>query len=261
MSLVERAVRGLLACGLEQVVVVVGYQAGTVGTIVNRLAPGRVHLVFAEGWEAGNGASLAAAEPFVGEEELFVLVTADHVFGEGALDALLAAGGPAALVDTGPGSDVWTAGTRVRIVDGRARAFGTHLIEPAVDCGAFVLPRRIFEYHLRAADAGDGSLAGAVTELSVAEPVLAVALPTGRWWHDVDTPEDLRVRPRAGPRVPSRRAGWTLAHHRGVRGGGAADAGPRCGGGDIVPEPRSACLLRLEDHPPIELRSSSQGSV
>jgi CDP-L-myo-inositol myo-inositolphosphotransferase len=193
MTLLERAVRGLLACGLEQVVVVVGYQAGTVGTSVNRLAPGRVHLVFAEGWEAGNGASLAAAEPFVGEEELFVLVTADHVFGEGALDALLAVGGPAALVDTGPGSHVWAAGTRVRIVDGLARAFGTHLIEPAVDCGAFVLPRRIFEYQLRAADAGDGSLAGAVTELAVAEPVLAVALPTGTWWHDVDTPEDLRV--------------------------------------------------------------------
>ena len=129
MSLVERAVRGLLACGLEQVVVVVGYQAGTVGTIVSGLDPGRVHLVYAEGWEAGNGASLAAAEPFVGEEELFVLVTADHVFAEGALDALLAAGGPAALVDTGPGSDVWSAGTRVRIVDGRARAFGTHLID------------------------------------------------------------------------------------------------------------------------------------
>ena len=173
---------------------VVGYEAGTVGAVVNRLAPGRVHLVFAEGWEAGNGASLAAAEPFVGEEEIFVLVTADHVFGEGALDALLAApGGPAVLVDMGPGSDVWEAGTRVRIVDGRARAFGTHLIEPAVDCGAFVLPRRIFEYHLRASNAGDGSLAGSVTELAVAEPVLAVALPTGTWWHDVDTPEDLRV--------------------------------------------------------------------
>jgi NDP-sugar pyrophosphorylase family protein len=51
-----------------------------------RLSPGRAppDTLF------GNGASLAAAEPFVGEEELFVLVTADHVFGEGALDALAA---------------------------------------------------------------------------------------------------------------------------------------------------------------------------
>ena len=68
-----------------------------VATIVSGLDPGRVHLVVAEGWEAGNGASLAAAGPFVGKQELFVLVTADHVFGEGALDALLAVGGPAAL--------------------------------------------------------------------------------------------------------------------------------------------------------------------
>jgi choline kinase/phosphatidylglycerophosphate synthase len=193
MTLVERAIRGLLACGLEQVVVVVGYHAGPVGTIVNGLALGRVHAVFAEGWEAGNGASLAAAESFVGEEELFVLVTADHVFGDGALDAVLAAGGPAALVDTAPGSEVWATGTRVRIEDGKARAFGVHLIEPAVDCGAFVLPRRIFEYQRRADEAGGDSLAGAVTELAIAEPVLAVPLPAGTWWHDVDTPEDLPV--------------------------------------------------------------------
>ena len=63
LALVKRAVRTLLAAGLERVVVVVGYQAGPVAAVVNRLAPGRVQAVFAESWELGNGASLAAAEP------------------------------------------------------------------------------------------------------------------------------------------------------------------------------------------------------
>jgi choline kinase/phosphatidylglycerophosphate synthase len=192
MSLVERAVRGLLAEGLEEVVVVVGHHAGPVAALVNRLSPGRVRAVLADGWDDGNGASLAAAEPFVAPD-LFVLVTADHVFGEGALGALFAAGAPAVLVDEAPGSDAWAAGTRVRIVDGKARAFGKELDEPAIDCGAFVLPRRIFECQRRVADAGDGSLAGAVTELSTAEPLLTTPVPAGTWWHDVDTPDDLPV--------------------------------------------------------------------
>jgi len=38
LSLVERAVRSLLAAGLERVVVVVGYDAGPVATVVGRLA-------------------------------------------------------------------------------------------------------------------------------------------------------------------------------------------------------------------------------
>jgi len=193
MTLVERAVRGLLVRGLEEVLVVVGYQAGPVAAIVNSVAPGRVRAVFAEGWEAGNGASLAAAESFVVEEDLFILVTADHVFGEGALDGLLAAGDPAVLVDEAPGADAWGAGTRVRLVDGRALAFGKQLPDPSIDCGAFVLPRRIFEYQRIAAEAGDASLAGAVTALAAAEPLLATPLSPGTWWHDVDTPADVSV--------------------------------------------------------------------
>jgi 1L-myo-inositol 1-phosphate cytidylyltransferase / CDP-L-myo-inositol myo-inositolphosphotransferase len=193
MTLVERAVRGLLVGGLDEVLVVVGYHSGPVTAIVNSVAPGRVRTVFAEGWEAGNGASLAASEPFVADEDLFILVTADHVFGEGALDGLLAAGDPAVLVDEAPGPEAWGTGTRVRLVDGRALAFGKQLPDPSIDCGAFVLPRRIFEYQRIAAEAGDASLAGAVTALAAAEPLLAKLLPPGTWWHDVDMPADVPV--------------------------------------------------------------------
>ncbi len=192
LTLLERAIRTLLAAGMEQVVVVVGHQAGPVAAVATRAAPGRVRAVFAEAWELGNGASLAAAEPLVAEEELFLLVTADHVFGEGAIETLVGSGAPAVLVDHAPDAEAWAEGTRVRLREERAVALSKDLGDPSIDCGAFLLPRTVFEAHRRARARGDASLAGAVTELTRTVALAAVPLPTDCWWQDVDTPLDLR---------------------------------------------------------------------
>lgn len=194
-SLVERAVRGLLAEGVERVIVVVGYQAGPVAAVVDRLAPGHVKAALAEDWELGNGASLAAAEPYVAGEDLFLLVTTDHVFGEGALSALTQSaetGRPGVLVDHEPDPEAWAEGTRVQLREERVVAFSKELEDPAIDCGAFLLTPEVFEAQRRAAARGDASLAGAVTELARSVPLAAVPLPRSAWWQDVDTPGDLR---------------------------------------------------------------------
>ena len=193
LSLVERAVRSLLAVGLERVLVVVGHDAGPVATVVGRLGRDRVRVVYADRWADGNGASLAGVQGEVLGEALFVLVTADHVFGEGGLDRLLAAGEPAVLIDPAPDRPAWAEGTRVRVVEGAVVAFGKHLEEPAIDCGAFLLPPEVFERQRQAATEGDHTLAGAVTRLAQTQPVRAVALPAGCWWQDVDTPQDARA--------------------------------------------------------------------
>lgn len=193
LSLVERAVRSLLAHRLERVLVVVGHDAGPVAAVVGRLGSGRVRAVRADRWSDGNGASLAAAEVGVAGEALFVLATADHVFSEGALDRLLGAGEPAVLVDPAPDRAAWLEGTRVRVVDGAVVGFGKHLDEPAIDCGAFLLPPEVFGWQRQAAAEGDHTLAGAVTRLAQARPLRAVALPRGCWWRDVDTPQDARA--------------------------------------------------------------------
>jgi choline kinase/phosphatidylglycerophosphate synthase len=197
LSLVERAVRSLLAAGLERVLVVVGHDAGPVAAVVGRLGRGRVRAVYADRWSDGNGASLAAVQGAVQGEALFVLVTADHVFGEGALDRLLAAGGPAVLIDAAPDRAAWGEGTRVRVVDGAVVAFGKDLDEPAIDCGAFLLPFEVFDRQHQAAVEGDHSLAGGMTRLAQARPLRAVALPLGCWWRDVDTPQDARAARKA----------------------------------------------------------------
>src|SRR5215218_7176534 len=102
LSLVERAVRSLLAAGLERVLVVVGHDARPVAAVVGRLGRDRVRVVFADRWADGNGASLAAVQGEGGGEALFLLAPADHVFGEGGLGGLLAAGELAVLIDPAP---------------------------------------------------------------------------------------------------------------------------------------------------------------
>jgi CDP-L-myo-inositol myo-inositolphosphotransferase len=148
-------------------------------------------VVEAEDWEAGNGTSLAAAADAVRGEDRFILLCGDHMFSDGALDPLIAAEEPAVLVDPDPPADVWAEGTRVHVDGGRATAFGKELGDPAVDCGVFVLPQRVFAAQRAAAADGDHSLAGAVTRLARETPVRAVPLPAAAWWQDVDTPDDL----------------------------------------------------------------------
>jgi choline kinase/phosphatidylglycerophosphate synthase len=193
LKLVERAVRRLLDAGIGEVLVVVGYHAGPVGAVVSRLKPGRVHPLLAGAWELGNGSSLAAAEESLLGQDLFLVVTADHVFGEGALDHLVRAGEPAVLVDPHPSADAWGEGCRVRVRGEVAVAFGKQIEEPAIDCGAFLLSSDVFEAQRQAAAEGDHTLAGAVSRLATRSGLRVVRIDERTWWQDIDTPEDLRI--------------------------------------------------------------------
>jgi hypothetical protein len=189
-----------------------------------RPGPGRARRPVAD----GNDAALAAVQGEVQGEALFALVTADHLFGEGALRRLLAAGEPAVLVDAAPDRAAWLEGTRVRVVDEAAVGFGKHLEEPAIDCGAFLLPPEVFDCQRQAAAEGDHSLAGGVTRLAQARPLRAVALRRGVLVAGRGHPRrraggEGGVAPLAGR--GRRRAGQPLAQPAGV--GPAVDgAGP-----------------------------------
>jgi choline kinase/phosphatidylglycerophosphate synthase len=196
LRLVERAIRTLLSHGIERVVVVVGYHAGPVAAVAQRAAPGRVQVVQARDWEEGNGASLAAAEDAVSGQPCFLLISADHVFSEGALDDVTRAGEPAALVDPAPGTEDWPEATKVRLgQNGQVLELGKDLGAPSVDCGALLLPASVFDAVRASRHRGRASVSAAVTELSARERVAAVPLRSGAWWHDVDTPDDVQ---RAG---------------------------------------------------------------
>ena len=187
-SLAERAVRALQSAGVGRVIVAVGFEADSVAECLEGYD---VEIVRAEAWADGNGASLAAAEHLIRPDERFALVCGDHVFADGALDDLLRSTDPAVLVDFSPDPAVWAEGTRVRIAGGQATAFGKSLDDPAVDCGAFVLPAAVFDAGREAASRGDHSLSGALGVLVRETGLRAVPLRPGEWWQDVDTLGDL----------------------------------------------------------------------
>jgi CDP-L-myo-inositol myo-inositolphosphotransferase len=195
LTLVERAVRTLLGAGIDEVLVILGYHAGPVGAVVSRLGlgRGRVHAVLADRWELGNGSSLAAAEDSMRGQDLFVVITADHIFEEGALDRLIRAGELAALVDPDPSAEAWAEGCRVRVRGGMAVAFGKQIDEPLIDCGAFLLSLEVFEAQREAAAEGDHTLAGAISRLSARRGLRPVPIGDRTWWQDIDTPKDLSV--------------------------------------------------------------------
>ena len=197
VSLIERAVGRLLSLGIEDVIVVVGAQSSPVERLVQRKGPRGARTLFADRWMEGNGASLAAVEPELVDDPVFVVMAADHVFSYGAINELVAASSPSVLVDEHPEPVVWSEGTRVRIEGGNAVGFSKELLEPAVDCGAFVPTPAIFEVQRHAGADGDASLAGALTRFAAHHPLTALPLPPGAWWHDIDAPEDVRAARRS----------------------------------------------------------------
>jgi CDP-L-myo-inositol myo-inositolphosphotransferase len=192
LALVERTIRTLASAGIDRIVVVVGYHAGPVAAVAQRAAHEKVHTVIADDWEAGNGASLAAAERALEGEPSFLLVTADHVFSDGALRGIQEAGEAAVLVDLHPPGDVLAEATRVHMDgEGSVRKLGKDVRSRVADCGVFLLGPSVFRASVRARSQGDASLSAALTNLANEEGLHAVPLEPGAWWHDVDTPEDL----------------------------------------------------------------------
>jgi choline kinase/phosphatidylglycerophosphate synthase len=192
VTIIERTVRTLRRQGLERVVVVLGHDEANVAEAARAAAPDSVEIVRAQGWEGGNGASLAAAELTVSDEPLFLLLVGDHLYGDAALDPLVTVGGPAALLDPHPLAEVLAEATRVVVEDRTAVRFGKEVESGWADCGAFLVPPAIFECQRQAAAEGDHGLAGAISRLAEMCPVRAVPLPEDAWWQDVDTPADVR---------------------------------------------------------------------
>lgn len=190
LTLIDRCLRTLESLGLEEIVVVAGHDIESLSSHIGRNERTDLRLIEAANWQEGNGCSLAAAEPHVGPEELFIMVTVDHVFPVATLNDLVMARAPAALIDVAPTAPEWHEGTKVLLDGGRVSGFGKDLDSPAIDCGAFLLGAEIFDAHRAASERGDRSLAGALTALAAIRAMDAVIVDPDTWT-DVDTPNDL----------------------------------------------------------------------
>lgn len=196
MSLIEIGIRQALAAGAGRVVIVTGHEAELlereIGAIARR-CDADIGCIRLDDWSRPNGWSvIAGAQGMTGP---FLLMMADHLFGDGLLARLARAELGARdvvlatdrvdnpLVD--PEDATWVAFDE----HGGIGRIGKH-IEPfdAVDCGAFLatpaLPAAI---ETAIARGKAGSLSNGMQVLAEAGRAGAMDIE-GAWWIDVDDP-------------------------------------------------------------------------
>ncbi|MBL8623379.1 MAG: iron-containing alcohol dehydrogenase [Myxococcales bacterium] len=196
-------VRTLVQCeeaGIEEAVIVVGYEAPTLVkalTLHPRLTKLKVRFAEAPRWqEEGLVASLLAARPLL-QNERFVIAMGDHVFDGKLIERIaserLGDGEVVAMVDANLG-DVFDAGAAVKVKQHRGAVLEMGWDVPgfdAVDCGLFACgPEAWGAFEAAYQASPKANIFDAVNRLAprgLARAVFTDGLP----WDDVDTPAAL----------------------------------------------------------------------
>jgi choline kinase len=202
VPLLNRALRSVQSAGIERAVVVVGYRAELVQTQAREAAASlglQITVVTNPHWMTGNGSSLLAAAPHVTSR--CIVVMADHLTPPSFLRLLVDSNeDTAGLLVVDPESDTvydLDDATKVRLTGSRIVAIGKQLKHfDAIDTGAFLFDRRIFQALRTASAAGHDELSAAVQHLAN-DGLMHSVLSDGSFWCDIDTPEDLAFASRA----------------------------------------------------------------
>jgi len=198
LTLLERNLQALKEAGIQDVVIVVGYQGRAVEEMVGQLHGGGINIrcVPNPDWKLGNGMSLMCARNAVSDQCRFLVLMSDHLYGAGALRNFLLRvpddGRSHVLVDFTPDAGVDKEdATCVRVADhARVCAIGKGLTEAhGVDCGLFAYTQGLFAALEKSFAAGDYSLTGANRYLIQGHSLASVLLQDG-FWQDIDTPAD-----------------------------------------------------------------------
>lgn len=197
IPLLELGVRQARAAGVSRVVVATGHEAERLEAAFPALAERcGVEMVAArvEDWSKPNGWSVMAGAARIAGD--YLLMMADHIFGDGILDRLAGQGGAdrgvtlatdrrtdSPLVDPEDATWVETDG------GGFIRAIGKTIARyDAVDCGAFLATPELAEAIAAAIAAGKaGSLSDGMQRLADAGRAATMEIE-GAWWLDVDDP-------------------------------------------------------------------------
>jgi choline kinase len=190
--LVAYTLDALAANGIDDVAVVTGYREDMVRGALAAAGQARIEFVSNSRFEEGASTSLAAARDALGDAP-FLLLMSDHVFAPDLVAQLLAGAateGATVAADFGGHADHYVEeATKLDIEDGMVRAIGKSLeCWQALDTGAFACTAATW-------DALDATPAGAelsaVFGIMAARGALHAADVTGRFWYDIDTPQDL----------------------------------------------------------------------
>ncbi len=196
LHLLERVVLSAKKVGINEFVIVIGYQAARIRKTINAKKLGvKITWVRNIDWRRPNGVSVLKAERFVGGR--FLLFMSDHIFDYRTLCKLrtleLGSDAGALCVDHNlnrvPNLDD---ATKVRTENGRLINLNKSLADfNAIDTGIFVLTPDLFEALRQSQMRGDESLSGGIGILSQQGRMRTVDIGD-RFWQDVDTIPDAR---------------------------------------------------------------------
>lgn len=199
VPIVVRTLRALVANGVTQVAVIVGYHAEEVRPAVERWAATQqisLTCIQNDRWREPNGLSVKAAQPFTGGDD-FVLCMCDHLLDPGIIGVLLRDRERVTALAIDEKVDAvldFDDATKVRCdEDHRIVAIGKDLVPcDAIDCGAFVCAAEVYEALDRAFDRGQFSISAGMQDLADRRRLAGV--PIGDLcWQDIDTPEMFRA--------------------------------------------------------------------
>ncbi|NOX88594.1 MAG: NTP transferase domain-containing protein [Calditrichaeota bacterium] len=193
-TILEHILRNLNQAGVDEFVIVVGYQARIFHDflLTHDYFDLNIQTVYNADWMKGNGISVLSAKEVVGDEP-FILSMSDHLVSPDAVAGVVHAKNSANLLLVDPDLerifDLDDA-TKVRVAGQKIVSIGKELEEyNAIDCGIFRLKPDFFEAMSIQLKHGEDSISAAIRELIRIGDMEAVFMSPNHWWIDIDTPE------------------------------------------------------------------------
>jgi CDP-L-myo-inositol myo-inositolphosphotransferase len=205
LSLIERAILTAKQAGIDEFVIVVGYQGDMIKASLEDGEKLGVKIVYVENeeWLKGNGVSALKAKRLF--ERDFLLLMADHVFDVRILKELLKTELEASVTLAIDRRKPLLGDTKVLEKNGRIVNIGKNIENSnCIDTGIFLCSPKLFTYAEATVEAGKTELAdciakaarkgdAAIFDISQIGGYLSKMRKAVKpWWIDVDTEEDLR---------------------------------------------------------------------
>lgn len=192
LSLLERTILTFADLNVQELVIVVGYQADKIkGHVANMPIIQDYKITWVENrkFHRGNGLSVLLTQDYVGDR--FFLSMVDHIYDSNLFfNLLFCSGDLVCVIDSQPRFADLADATKVLVQDGKIQKIGKGLTEfNGLDCGMFLCSRKIFP--ILEETIGEGKEEWDDAKEKFAERFkLDFFDIRGALWLDVDTPKD-----------------------------------------------------------------------
>ena len=192
LSLIERILYAFKECGIDEVIVVIGYRGDLIKEKIAGLDLTGLSIKFVENenWEKGNKSSLKVALDFIERDEYFLLVMSDHIYENALLKEALDKLGRNELClfcFQAKDGDNFKEASRVKVINSKVLAVGKNVDSNLIDCGLMILKGDIIDVYMK--ESIEGELSEAITNYS-RERDVSIYYFNNYYWQDIDTYQD-----------------------------------------------------------------------